>query len=244
MKRRWARRLFVAVYSTYKTWIESGPVDRLKDFVAPGSTVVDVGANIGFFTLKFADWVGERGQVIAIEPDPENFETLAAKVGAAGVERRVRLHCAAATARAGYVNLRRNELHPGDHRITADAGGIMVSAVTVDDLVGAAGAEQVSLVKVDVQGAEMLVLAGAERTLAEMRPVLFVEVDDRALRALGSSACALVNHVEGAGYEMHELAGEGPPRKLSRDRLFERLKAGSYTDVLFLPVSSDAIEVN
>jgi len=83
----------------------------------------------------------------------------------------------------------------------------------------------------------MLVLAGAARTLAEMRPVLFVEVDDRALRALGSSAAALVKYVEDAGYEMHELARDGPPRKLSRDRLFKKLKTGSYTDVLFLPAS-------
>jgi FkbM family methyltransferase len=234
MQQPWARRLFLAAYSAYKTWIESGPVDRLKDLVAPGSTVVDVGANVGFFTLKFASWVGEQGQVIAIEPDVENFETLAAKVGATGLERRVRLHQAAAAAEAGYVRFQRNELHPGDHRITLGGGGIVVPAVTVDDAVGAAGAESVSLVKVDVQGAEMLVLAGAKRTLATMGPALFVEVDDDALLSFGSSARALVAHVEGAGYEMHELTKDGPPRKLSHERLFASLKGGSYIDVLFL----------
>jgi|SRR6516165_1626340 len=234
MKQPRVRRLFLATYSAYKTWIEAGPVDRLKDLVAPGSTVVDVGANVGFFTLKFASWVGERGQVIAIEPDIENFEMLAAKVAAGGLERRVRLHQAAAAAEAGYVQLQRNELHPGDHRINFGGGGIVVPAVTVDDLVDSAGAESVSLVKVDVQGAEMLVLAGAKRTLANVRPALFVEVDDDALLAFGSSASALVAHVEGAGYQMHELASDGPPRKLAQDRLFARLKGGSYIDVLFL----------
>ena len=73
MRQAWTRRVFLAAYSVYKTWIEAGPVDRLKDFVLPGSTVVDVGANIGFFTIKFAQWVGEQGRVIAIEPDLENF---------------------------------------------------------------------------------------------------------------------------------------------------------------------------
>ena len=116
MKQRWARCLFLPVYSAYKTWVESGPVDRLRDFVEPGSTVVNVRANVGFFTLKSASWVGERGKVIAIEPDLENFETLAAKVGAGGLERRVRLHHAAASAEAGFVHLLRNEPHPGDHR--------------------------------------------------------------------------------------------------------------------------------
>ena len=81
----------------------------------------------------------------------------------------------------------------------------------------------------------MLVLEGAKRTLEQMRPALFVEVDDRNLMNLGSSALALVAHLEQAGYETHELANEGPPRKLSHDRLFANLKTRSYIDVLFLP---------
>ena len=84
-----------------------------------------------------------------------------------------------------------------------------VPAVTIDDLVTEAGTPSVSLVKIDVQGAELLVLEGAKRTLDKMRPVLFVEVDDRALGSFGASAQALVTRIEGAGYEMYELAYEG-----------------------------------
>jgi FkbM family methyltransferase len=236
MKQAWARRAFLTAYSVYKTWIEAGPIDRLEDFVPPGSTVVDVGANVGFFTLKFARWIGEQGCVIAIEPDLDNFETLAAKIAAAGFERRVRLHQAAAAAEGGFIRLQRNELHPGDHRITFGAQGMIVPAVTIDDLAAEAVARPVSLVKIDVQGAEMLVLEGAKRTLAEIRPALFVEVDDRNLVDLGSSAYALVAHLEQAGYEMHELASDGPPRKLSHDGLFANLQTRSYIDVLFLPI--------
>src|SRR5262249_32983042 len=148
---------------------------------------------------------------------------------------RVRLHHAAATARAGCIRFQRNELQPGDHRITFSADGITVPAVTVDDLVAEAGAKSVSLIKIDVQGAEMLVLEGATRTLEQMRPALFVEVDDRNLMDLNSSALALVAHLERAGYETHELANEGPPRKLSHDGLFAYLQNRSYIDALFLP---------
>lgn len=236
MRQAWTRRVFLAAYSVYKTWIEAGPIDRLKDFVVPGSTTVDVGANIGFFTIKFAQWVGEQGRVIAIEPDLENFATLTAKIAAAGLERRVQLHQAAAAAENGSVPFQRNELHPGDHRITRSPEGIMVPAVTIDDLVAEAGARSISLVKIDVQGAEMLVLEGAKRTLGEMRPALFVEVDDRNLADLGTSARALIAHLEQAGYEMHELADDGPPRKLSHNVLFANLQSRSYVDVLFLPL--------
>lgn len=234
MRKAWARRGFLAVYSAYKTWIEAGPVDRLKELVPPGSTVVDVGANVGFFTMKFARWVGEQGCVIAIEPDLENCEMLALKVRAVDMERRVRLHRAAASAKAGSVRLQRNELHPGDHRISFGGDGMIVPAVTVDDVVAEASGS-VSLIKIDVQGAEMLVLEGAKRTLDTMRPALFVEVDDRNLVNFGSSAQALVTHIQRAGYETYELANDPPPRKLSHDKLFAALGARAYIDVLFLP---------
>jgi FkbM family methyltransferase len=235
MRQAWARRAFLAAYSGYKTWIEAGPVNRLREFVPEDSTVVDVGANVGFFTMKFALWVGEQGRVIAVEPDRENFEVLAAKVKKAGLQDRVRLHQAAAAAETGLVRLRRNELHPGDHRISFRPEGISVPAVTVDDLVAAAAPQSVSLVKIDVQGAEMLVLKGAKRMLDQMHPALFVEVDDGALRSFGSSAHELVKYLRVRGYETHELVGDGPPRKLSFDRISANLTARGYIDVLFLP---------
>jgi FkbM family methyltransferase len=235
MRQAWARRSFLALYSAYKTWIEAGPVDRLKEFVPLGSTVIDVGANVGFFTLRFARWVGDGGRVIAIEPDLENFKTLASKVRGTDSERRVRLHRAAAAAQPGSVHLQRNELHPGDHRITFHGEGIVVPAVTIDALVAEAGILRVSLVKIDVQGAEMLVIEGAKSTLEKMHPALFVEVDDQALRDLGTSARALVTCIEAVGYEAYELVKDGPPRKLSHDQLFAVSRIRSYIDVLFLP---------
>ncbi len=80
----------------------------------------------------------------------------------------------------------------------------------------------------------MLVLEGGRRTLSKMRPALFVEIDDDALRKFGSSAEVLVTHLQDAGYEMHELIKSGPPRLLPRDRLLAQLTSGSYLDVLFI----------
>jgi hypothetical protein len=74
-----------------------------------------------------------------------------------------------------------------------------------------AGGPCVSLVKIDVQGGEMLLLEGAKRTLENTRPALFVEVDDRALRYFGSSARALVTRREAAGDKMHEPQRAGRP---------------------------------
>ena len=78
-------RLFLAVYGIYKRYFEAGPIDRLQEFVPPGSLVIDVGANVGFFSLRFARWVGAEGKVIAIEPEERNCNNLVEAVARARV---------------------------------------------------------------------------------------------------------------------------------------------------------------
>lgn len=235
MRRPWARRAFIASYSLYKSWIEAGPIDRLKDLVAPGSLVIDVGANIGFFTLKFADWVGSDGKIIAIEPDSENLATLVGKAKKTGLETRIEFCNAAASEQSGFISFERNELHPGDHRIApAATGGAKVTAITLDELDIASG-RQLSLVKIDVQGAELLVLAGAKHLLRERKPALFVEVDDRALGHFGSSADQLISWLETNGYRIYQLTDDGPPLPWPRDELLADVKKRGYLDILSLP---------
>src|ERR1700722_3173497 len=84
------RRAFLALYSTYKRYFEAGPIERLREFVPTGSLVLDVGANVGFFSLRFAEWVGDRGEVISIEPEDQNYNTLISTLKSAGFLNRVR----------------------------------------------------------------------------------------------------------------------------------------------------------
>jgi FkbM family methyltransferase len=226
------RRAFEAVYLLYKRLLEAGPVSRLRDLVPAGTTAIDVGANIGFFALRFGRWVGPGGRVIAIEPESRNADSLRRRVARAHLEEVVECVEAAASDRPGEVRLALNPLHPGDHRIAES--GEPVRAVTVDEL--AAGSDRkVSLLKIDVQGAEAMVLAGARLVLEEQRPAVFVELDDDALRSLGSSAEELIASVVGLGYTAHALTrnGIGPPEPV--ERLVAKSAAGSYSDVLFLP---------
>jgi hypothetical protein len=65
-------RVFLVLYAGYKRHFEAGPIERLQEFIPPGSLVIDVGANVGFFSLRFAQWVGLGGEVIAIEPEARN----------------------------------------------------------------------------------------------------------------------------------------------------------------------------
>ena len=231
------RVLFERSYAFYKTWVEAGAVDQLRTLILPGSTVVDVGANIGFFTRRFAQWVGPSGHVIALEPETQNFERLKQAVAKDGVAARVETILAAAGESDGVVRLRINPQHPGDHRIELpdSTQGHNVPMVRLDDLLAARGWPTVSLVKIDVQGAEERVLMGAEQTLTTARPAWFVEVDDAHLRAMGSSAEALMRRFTTHGYAVRRVLKQGVSAPSDPAAILANMPAGGYEDLLFTP---------
>ena len=225
----WGRRLFFALYDTYKRMFEAGPVEALRPYVPAGGTVVDVGANVGFFTERFARWVGPRGRVIALEPERANFAELSRRLAAKGLAARVEAHRAVADAAAGIAHLVINPDHPGDHHI-GDAGE-RVAATTLDTIVPPGA--RTSLIKIDVQGAELRVLAGGRKLVARDRPALFVEIDPGGLARFGAGVDALLGALAAAGYAPHIL-GRGGARPCSRGELDALLARRGYTDLLFL----------
>lgn len=180
-------RVFLAFYAIYKQYFEAGPIDRLQDFVPDGCLVIDVGANVGFFSLRFARWVGESGEVIAIEPEVRNYDRLISALGRANVLNRVHVLKAVAAAAPGTMLLEINPLHPADHKLSRDGSGLPVSAVTLDELVQDKRHLRPALVKIDVQGAEMLVLTGASGILKLAAPALFIELHEEGLNKFGTS---------------------------------------------------------
>ena len=226
-------RAFVFLYARYKQYFEAGPIERLHEFVPDGSIVIDVGANIGFFTLRFARWVGS-GEVIAIEPEDYNYRLLLAALERGHVAGSVRPIRAVAAASAGTMRLEINRTHPADHKLSRDGTGVAVDAVRLDDLIKDKGASRPSLIKIDVQGAEMLVLQGSADILRLAAPALFIELSDEALGRFGSSISAVLDHLAQQGYTAYWLMPTGPHRKASRDEIHARAAAQDYVDVLFL----------
>ena len=226
-------RLFLAAYALYKRHFEAGPIERLREFVPNGSVVIDVGANVGFFASRFAHWVG-RGEVIAIEPEEHNYRILIASLRRKRLLARVRALKAVAAATSGTMLLEINQAHPADHKLSVDGTGIPVDAVRLDDLVENKGAQRPSLIKIDVQGAEMLVLRGAADILKLSGPALFVELSDQALGKFGSSISAVINHLSQQGYASYWLAPAGPHRRADFAEIHAKAEHNGYVDVLFL----------
>ena len=232
---RIGRRLFLSAYWTYKRLWEPD-ISYLRAFIARDRWIIDVGANVGFFTREFSQWVSGVGRVLAVEPEAANFaalEEMKAKLPAG--ELIVARRCLLADIDATLC-LELNPDNPADHRIGQD--GIPTPALRLDTLMAELQWPRVGLIKIDVQGAEPRVLAGAQETLKRNRPAVLMEIDDLALRRFGFSAEALQNEMLSLEYEMYEAhpKGLGTPIDAAHSELL-RSRVG-YADLLFLPVEA------
>jgi FkbM family methyltransferase len=229
---RLGRSVFATAYELYKSRWEAAEIAALKTFVRPGTVAIDVGANIGFFTRRFAEWVRPGGLVIAIEPEARNFECLKVMLSRRGLVNVEPLQAVAAEA-AGTLKLQVNALHPADHRISET--GTAVRALTLDAIVEEQGWPEVSLLKIDVQGAEERVLLGALEVVRRSRPAIFMEVDEAALSAMGSNAQKLLRLVGGMGYEVCRIEKGQLTAPLPVEHVVSLCRSGTYADFIFVP---------
>jgi FkbM family methyltransferase len=156
----------------------------------PGGIALDVGANVGAYALLFGRWMGPGGRVYAFEPAPDAFDGLSRHValnGLGGVVTPVR---AAAAGASGTATLRVDGIS-GANRLSDGGGGgsIDVEAVTIDDFCAREGIRP-SVIKIDVEGAELEVLRGARETIRAGGDdlALFVEMHPSIWREMGISA--------------------------------------------------------
>jgi FkbM family methyltransferase len=175
--------------------------DRLPSLVAAGDWVLDIGANVGHYTMRLSELVGESGRVISFEPVPETFELLARHAAMARY-RNISLINAAASASAGLSamsipksgdselrNYYRARLSVDEH-----VPGPHVLLLSVDSL---ALPNTVRLVKVDTEGHELPVFLGMKRLLERDRPTVIAEDGNphvvRFLETLGYASEKLAN---------------------------------------------------
>jgi len=192
----------------------------------PGARVVDVGANIGYNTVYAACRVGPAGRVVAIEPAADNLRVLRGNVAANGLTN-VAVHAVAAgrARETRDLYLRGeisavNSLYP-ESMYAEVTGTEQVPVVPVDDLVDG----EADLVKIDVEGAELDVLAGMTRLLRHRAILLIVEWHPRLQEAAGFPPDALPRALVDEGFELqaasHTRLTLLPPRDI--DRLAARL---------------------
>ncbi len=193
--------LYRLLYSVYKNRQDAVEIAWMRRLIRPGSCVLDIGANIGFYTLLLADLVGRDGHIYAFEPDAMNF----ARLSAAAVGRsNVTLERCAVSDRSGPLPIYSSPRLNVDHRTyKVDTHAIVteVTGVSIDEYV--AGRFQVDAIKMDIQGYEPYAFRGMARTI-EVNPamLIFCELWPHGLRQCGTEAGRLYDDLRSQGFGM------------------------------------------
>jgi FkbM family methyltransferase len=199
MRINWGKRR-TYVYGTYEVQV----VAAIQRVVKPGMVAMDIGANGGYYTLLLSKLVGDRGQVISYEPLPPNFEFLKENISL-NHRSNVRAECAAVAENSGQLDFMLPEpnssLWAGPVPEDAGRASIRVPAVAIDDFIESTGSP-LHFLKIDVEGAEGSVLAGARSTIRRFHPTMVVELHDYEIHGTNHP---VIGQLTAMGYEVRSL---------------------------------------
>lgn len=183
----------------------------LKRFLSGGNVFVDVGACFGIYTLLASQIVGDRGRVIAVEPAQHSFSVLERNIGLNRL-RNVRAFRMALVDKNESVVLGHHEDTSRNSLLMKAkcAGGVarnteVVPGERLDRLLADCGVSRVDMMKLDVEGAEELVLRGGSNVFASCRPRIIFEVNPAAATNLGLAPAGAWEFLETLDYRFYRL---------------------------------------
>jgi FkbM family methyltransferase len=198
--------------------IEPNEFAFINSVLKKGMVMIDIGANDGLFTIFAASKVGKQGRVLAFEPSRREFGRLQSNIQMNHLENVIAISKAASNE-IGFAQLKISEYgHEGQNTLGDFVGNVRQSGVqTVEtcclDMVPEVRTlQRLDLIKIDVEGAEHKVLEGAQGVIQNFKPIILLELMDKALRYQGSSATQIVQYLQSLGYIIYDFsATSGKP---------------------------------
>jgi FkbM family methyltransferase len=199
---------------------ETAETTFIQAHLAPGHVFIDVGANIGWFTLKAAKQVGPTGKVYAFEPRPDSFAALTRSLAENHFEDIVAAHNLALSDQPGTLNIgwsKEGENSGGTWLLSDPAVEALFLAEThrksetvvvrLDDLIDPS---RIDVLKIDIEGAELRALRGAEQLLRRHRPIILTEISAPLLPLCSDcTAAEYLAWLIQLGYRAHVFGTDG-----------------------------------
>jgi FkbM family methyltransferase len=226
-------------YAYYLGDFDTDAIRSALRLIQPDSTILDVGANIGFWSIPMARHVKGLGCLHAFEPVPANFRRLRENVTRNGLEDTARLHEIGLSDanRSLRISLREdfaNGAETGNAAVVIDSLDLQFDCVTVpanrlDDILDSFEISRVDFIKADIEGHEDKFLAGAAKTIRRLRPVLYLEVNNVYYQREGRDAAAVFERWLEANCYVAALLRQG------QWRLEALRRCGPLEDAFFFP---------
>ena len=193
--------LSLGVYERYET-------ELFRSALKEGMTVLDIGANIGYYTVIAMNHVGSSGKVFSFEPEPENFDFLQRNI-TAQKNKNAHAFFFGLADKPSKSKLFLSSDNKGKHSLSQSGEmkeSIVVSIETGDRLLQTVGINKVDLIKMDVEGAEPLALKGLDSLLSKSSPcLLFCEYHPEALTRSGFKPISFLQNIASKGFLINEI---------------------------------------
>ena len=199
------RDMDALAYFTAGQLPEAGSLAVVERLLQPGDTFVDVGANVGLFSIVAGRRVGSRGKVLSFEPAPETMSALTATVRLNGLGSIVSLHQSAAGRKAGTAKLYVGQTCGHSSLLPLDESKetIEVPMVALDEVIGD---QKIDLIKIDVEGWELEALQGLRKTLANNpQASVLLEFGPSHLQRAGVEISTWISTLQALGMTLFEI---------------------------------------
>lgn len=197
----------------YEPWLKQ----HFKRLIKKGDIILDIGANVGFHSLYFAELSGKEGTVLAVEPIVQNFTALqknitlnkfnniiAVKKALANHDEEIEIHINVLSENPGGFSL-----------LSKRTKNTKVQCIRGDDLIKQQGISTVNFIKIDVEGFEFEVLKGLTATIQDNRPVIIFEYDRNYQLKGNHRPDAILAFLTGFNYTFECIDGYGRLQKIN-----------------------------
>lgn len=194
---------------------EKGETSAIKKILRKGDTFVDIGANIGYFSVLAGSIVGETGKVFAFEPDAYNYHLLKRNISNNSLKN-IKAYKMAVGLRGGYIKLTIDYDNLGNHNQVHSNNSeySRVKVIKLDDYMQELD-NKISLVKIDIQGMEEDVLLGMKKILLKIKPQIIIELCPELVEASGKNPRRIPQILEECGYRVVVSTINGKKQKIN-----------------------------
>lgn len=225
--------VYNVIYPYFKRRQDKQEIALMKKYIQTGDVVLDIGANIGFYTKILSELVGENGKVYAFEPDKTNYGYLMEN---AGHLKNVVFFNKAVSDKTGKITLYHSDLLNVDHKTYATenyTSTTEIDCVAIDDVVPD---HKVDFIKIDIQGFEYFAFKGMENVFAKMENLKIVtEFYPYGIKKSGVSSTDFINLLLQYNFKISTIEEQGLVSfNMENIALYENKEKDTYLNLFLM----------